>query len=231
MLVRRGLAVVLGDLASLGYDARWCVLGADDVGAPHIRKRIWIVANASQHFGNERGAESAGQQRKARTADGGEVLDDAQCTGLEGHRGVPGNPQKPELGDNGASDAPVANAEGSESGEQTERKGRQDSGRGSGDCRRPAETRADVGNANGERGRPGAGGHDGAQACYSGATEDASWWGIEPDVGRVANGVAARVDRLKCIGNGQVPAVAAAAWRILSARLIQKAGSERMCPR
>ena len=43
-----------------------------------------------------------------------------------------------------------------------------------------------------------------------------SWWDIEPDVGRVANGVAARVDRLKAIGNGQVPAVAATAWRLLA---------------
>jgi len=34
-------------------------------------------------------------------------------------------------------------------------------------------------------------------------------------VGRVANGVANRVDRLKAIGNGQVPAVAALAWQIL----------------
>ena len=42
------------------------------------------------------------------------------------------------------------------------------------------------------------------------------WWGLEPDVGRVANGVAARVDRLRALGNGQVPAVAAAAWRLLN---------------
>jgi hypothetical protein len=42
-----------------------------------------------------------------------------------------------------------------------------------------------------------------------------SWWRAEPDVGRVANGVAARVDRLKAIGNGQVAAVAATAWRLL----------------
>jgi hypothetical protein len=38
---------------------------------------------------------------------------------------------------------------------------------------------------------------------------------IEPDVGRVANGVAARVDRLKAIGNGQVPEVARRAWGAL----------------
>lgn len=35
---------VLGDLASAGYDARWTVLGADDVGAHHERKRLWIKA-------------------------------------------------------------------------------------------------------------------------------------------------------------------------------------------
>lgn len=40
-------------------------------------------------------------------------------------------------------------------------------------------------------------------------------WKVEPDLGRVANGVAARVDRLKALGNGQVPAVAALAWEIL----------------
>lgn len=34
------------------------------------------------------------------------------------------------------------------------------------------------------------------------------WWSIEPNVGRVANGVPARVDRLKCLGNAVVPAVA-----------------------
>jgi len=45
------------------------------------------------------------------------------------------------------------------------------------------------------------------------------WWAIEPRVGRVADGVAARVDRLKAIGNGQVPAVAATAWKLLSERI------------
>jgi len=44
MLVGRGLARVLGDLAALGYDARWGIVGADDAGAPHRRKRIWIFA-------------------------------------------------------------------------------------------------------------------------------------------------------------------------------------------
>lgn len=38
---------ILGDLAEAGYDAEWCVLGADDVGAPHRRKRLWILAHRS----------------------------------------------------------------------------------------------------------------------------------------------------------------------------------------
>jgi DNA (cytosine-5)-methyltransferase 1 len=45
--------------------------------------------------------------------------------------------------------------------------------------------------------------------------ECGGWWTAEPDVGRMAHGVAARVDRLRCLGNGQVPAVAALAWETL----------------
>ncbi len=45
---------------------------------------------------------------------------------------------------------------------------------------------------------------------------DVQWWATEPAVGRVADGVASRVDRLKAIGNGQVPAVVATAWRLLN---------------
>ena len=31
------------------------------------------------------------------------------------------------------------------------------------------------------------------------------WWQTEPNVGRVADGVSARVDRLRCLGNAVVP--------------------------
>jgi len=44
MLTIRGLDRVLCDLAEMGFDAKWGVLGADDVGAKHKRDRIWIVA-------------------------------------------------------------------------------------------------------------------------------------------------------------------------------------------
>lgn len=45
VLTSRGLGRVLGDLAEMGFDAEWGVLGAIDAGAPHIRERIWIVAH------------------------------------------------------------------------------------------------------------------------------------------------------------------------------------------
>jgi site-specific DNA-cytosine methylase len=44
LLRTRGLGVVLEDLAALGYNARWGVLGARDVGAPHKRDRMWVLA-------------------------------------------------------------------------------------------------------------------------------------------------------------------------------------------
>ena len=47
MLVNNGLGTVLRDLAKMGYDAEWCVLGANDVGAKHKRDRIWIVAHTN----------------------------------------------------------------------------------------------------------------------------------------------------------------------------------------
>ncbi|MBK7546223.1 MAG: DNA cytosine methyltransferase [Elusimicrobia bacterium] len=47
-LVSNGfIGTVLGDLALLGYDARWTCLGADQVGAPHRRDRWWCLANAT----------------------------------------------------------------------------------------------------------------------------------------------------------------------------------------
>ncbi len=38
---------ILGDLAESGYDAKWKVLSAAEVGAPHKRDRLWIVCHAN----------------------------------------------------------------------------------------------------------------------------------------------------------------------------------------
>ena len=47
MLTSRGLGRVLGDLAELRYNACWCVLSAESMGARHKRDRIWITATAN----------------------------------------------------------------------------------------------------------------------------------------------------------------------------------------
>ena len=47
-LLVRGMGRVLGNLASIGYDAEWQVLRASDIGAPHQRKRLFIVAYPHQ---------------------------------------------------------------------------------------------------------------------------------------------------------------------------------------
>ena len=48
MLTARGGTRVIADLAQIGYNAEWTIIGADDVGAWHRRKRIWIVAYPEQ---------------------------------------------------------------------------------------------------------------------------------------------------------------------------------------
>jgi DNA (cytosine-5)-methyltransferase 1 len=44
-LLVRGIDIVLGDLAVIGYDAQWVSVRASDVGAPHRRQRVFLTAH------------------------------------------------------------------------------------------------------------------------------------------------------------------------------------------
>lgn len=55
----RALGRVLGDLASLGYDTRWCGLRAADVGAPHGRYRIFVLATDPRSVRSQEGQPAA----------------------------------------------------------------------------------------------------------------------------------------------------------------------------
>lgn len=65
-LLGRGLDRVLRDLAEAGYDAEWRIISAADVGAPHLRERVWIVGyphrtgrkGLQMKFGPERQADT-----------------------------------------------------------------------------------------------------------------------------------------------------------------------------
>lgn len=61
LLVGRGLAMVLGHLAEMGYDARWGVVGAHHLSAPHERERIWIVAHSHGFTWNQGWKDHAAQ--------------------------------------------------------------------------------------------------------------------------------------------------------------------------
>ena len=48
--------------------------------------------------------------------------------------------------------------------------------------------------------------------------KDDATWNVEPRLGRVVNGCADRVDRIRMLGNGVVPQTAAKAWQVLNKR-------------
>ena len=60
--------------------------------------------------------------------------------------------------------------------------------------------------------------------CERQASGDRGWWSSESGLGRVADGVADRVDRLKAIGNGQVSRVVAAVWEMMTQSRIRRTG-------
>jgi DNA (cytosine-5)-methyltransferase 1 len=81
VLTSRGLDVVLGDLAADGDDAEWMVLSAADVGAPHLRERIWILANDNGSWKSE--PEGVSELGRGRIGNGSEALADTQGIGWE----------------------------------------------------------------------------------------------------------------------------------------------------
>jgi DNA (cytosine-5)-methyltransferase 1 len=53
-LLDRGIGTVLGDLSRIGYDAEWSIVSACSVGAPHMRRRVFIVAYPDSEHGRPR---------------------------------------------------------------------------------------------------------------------------------------------------------------------------------
>ena len=184
MLTSRGLGRVLGDLASMGFDARWGVLGAANVGAPHQRDRIWIVAKwrgQLSHAQHDRIGRWEQQQKSF-------TQEDRKAADSTSHR----------------------------SQEQANERILESQRRSEFQFGESRDTR-EVAYTNNQRlQRQKRGGETGTQRESLGYASECDWWSVEPNVGRMADGVAARVHRLKAIGNGQVPLCAATAWRILS---------------
>jgi DNA (cytosine-5)-methyltransferase 1 len=162
----------------MGFDARWGVISAADVGAPHLRERIWIVAHNNSesqstkpihaeqvckfHMADADQQHRRGKSQQSDNNFGKKIYDEFSGGGSE------------------MADAKIERLQGGGAENHTERR--------------------EIKN--------------GSTFFQCGIARK---WPIEPDVGRVANGVAARVDRLKAIGNGQVPRVAATAFKLMEA--------------
>ena len=200
MLTSRGLGTVLADLASLGFDAEWGVLSAADVGANHLRERIWIVAkntkqsrffSYSQH--NRNGWRK--QQSKSIEKKNGNVANtrcelwsEGNSDELDTHKKI--RSSSSIFNKSSSQGQNVSNS--SSIGQQGQRKYEQSINPAK-NCQRKTDYVESIGSSD--------------------------FWKAEPNVGRVANGVAASMDRLKAIGNGQVPLCAATAWKLLKKRI------------
>ena len=159
MLTSRGLGVVLGNLAEMGFDAEWGVLGAANVGAPHLRERIWICAKQREFLSHSKYNRIRWWEQFKES--------------IEEKNGNVADPSLPRF--------------------KTRNK----------QTFRPQKYILEK--------QFGGSGNEQRKTKYD--------WPSEPNMGRVVNGVAARVDRLKAIGNGQVSRVASTAWKLLMERL------------
>lgn len=204
-----GLSVI-GELASIGYDAEWRVISAASVGANHKRDRIFIVAYANCCDSSD------GGQCSSLPSQGGSWRDDGE--------GSPSDPREVSLGGTRETASDVAYPDNAGGGTPERRV----------DCDRSEESQerqfaqfgfsgcsSDVANSTGEGLQKPVGQvfeRDRTRFTNSGG----QWWEVEPDVGRVAHGIPSRVDRLRGLGNAVVPQVAE-----VIGRLIMEAHNER----
>lgn len=229
-LLGRGLCRVLGNLAPLGYDAQWDCISAADVGAPHIRNRVWIVAHANGPRLEERvvfarSASGAGSAPKGEVVGLGHQVADANefgarpiaqstsCEAIPTSRRLCFGPRRRSTGTTtGRELFPNFRRWAGYSGQES--------------------VLADAAGPRRHDWAPGAGGPiwDGARRAelerFRGTVGGAQW-SAEPDVGRVADGVPSRVDRLRGLGNAVVPQIPEliGGWIVEHARQHSSVGS------
>ena len=192
-----GLREVIEDLESLGYQTTWGVFSAAEVGAPHQRKRVYILAYANS--AGQQPSEWQPKSPKARhiAGRGSKAMADANSKRLstqkyDSQKRQKGHPNRRAFHRFSGRSETLADAisQGSQGrvprGQDQERQGQQR--------------------------------HAGRGSAAHGQPEPVGW-ATEPNVGRVVNGAPFRVDRLRLLGNGVVPHTAAKAWVVLNDQL------------
>ena len=210
-LRRRGLDIVLGNLSEAGYDARWTDLRASDVGAPHRRERIFIFAYNEKI----RTKDMANTCKGVSDVKGAEIIDRSNMADTkvahDKHKGLSTRSRGDDRDISEESGERGTNREGSrnDDGLQPETKQNEEMADSDSEGRQGFKQEA-------ER----TGKSEGASGLRSGDDWRQDPADLDPSsesyVGRVAYGVAHRVDRIKCLGNGVVPEQAKRAWEILT---------------
>ncbi len=212
------LDTVLSDLEAEGYTCQTFNIPACAQNAPHRRQRIWILAHSGRR--NERqccNSESIDNepQRKKESADkacgpggndGKKNLAHPESEHSDGLKDNAGDmPQRKEVSQsgNGSWKNNVANTKKSSRERQTPGQQQGEAGR--------RNTQSNISNAMRtapQRHRKNSG------EVYANTKPEGSnecncqkWWSVEPGMGRVADGIPHRVDRLKALGNAVVPQI------------------------
>lgn len=209
----RGLGRVVSGLAGVGYDCRWTTVSAAEVGAPHLRKRWFLLAHArSVGVGDECGR-SSGKNGKSSA----EFIDN----GAQGSMAHADSLRKSSSAERWNNERNWAEYSGKTLANTTSARCTKRLSAESGTLRNKARRTKSGGRGFELRDSAGPGLSDGsAETIRQPEThqefERSDWWAIEPDVGRVVNGVPHRVDRLRALGNSVVPAQAREAFERLS---------------
>ena len=191
-----GFDRVLGDLADIGYDCEWEIVSAQSVGAPHRRERLICLAYSKKFSSNVRGhGHGAGTVREWSA-----LQDSARgsSSNVADTKKQPSNGKPDHFRDSERPKTIPKLRDSSRAAYVADTDSRQTSGR--------------LGSEPADRGHlSGRADHLGREEGYAGG----QWWATEPDVGRVAHGVPARVDRLRGLGNAVVPQVAEVVGRVI----------------
>ena len=196
--ITMGLDEVLADLESEGYSGRTLVVPACAKNALHRRDRCWIIARNVEHTNCERWGETREPKGRSRASRSSTAM--AHSGSGRGQGGeLQAGQNKPRLC---GTDVGNANSSGME-----RPRSEQQAARSSRAGKDVADT--DVARLEGLPGSEGSR-QNRQQQITNGSLprRTENYWQTEPAVGRVADGLPNRVDRLKGLGNAIVPQVA-----------------------
>ena len=194
-----GLDEVLNDLANQNYAARPFIFPSGAiVGAPHHRKRVWIIA---RNVGNTAHNGCIGRGE----ADGRE----GQTHQPQQQPSVRGKPIRPSEDVADTASIQCDERQYSISAKTAQQKGLRGQTGTSGEDVADTDNEGSQGRLPGRQDTQWQGKHGYARCSGTAHRQPAKdWWATEPDVGRVAHGIPRRVDRLKGLGNAIVPQIA-----------------------